>query len=90
MKEISQNCMHFHIFGEEVTHSGNTADEIVRKMKLCDWGMPKTPAQYKERVTETIQIRGETILYWDAMSFLLALQAADIGILVTSDEEVRE
>lgn len=59
---------------------GDDAKEIVRQMKMTEWGHPEKKRDYMEEVAERIeQMTGRTILHTSAAQFLLSL--ADAGVI---------
>tara|TARA_R100000278_G_C5343442_1_gene119124 strand:+ start:131 stop:388 length:258 start_codon:yes stop_codon:yes gene_type:complete len=63
-------------FDETYWYEGSTAVSILAQMKRDDWHVPKTVYDFKINVARRCTVLGETLLFWDATSFLLALENA--------------
>jgi hypothetical protein len=64
---------------------GDDAKDIVRQMKMTEWGHPEKKRDYMEEVAERIeQMTGSEVPHGSAASFLLGLAEAGL-ITITSD-----
>ena len=57
-------------------YEAETAYEILEQMKERDWHIPKTVYDFKLNVARRCQVLGVILVFWDATSFLLALENA--------------
>tara|TARA_R100000406_G_scaffold53854_2_gene36736 strand:- start:4606 stop:4887 length:282 start_codon:yes stop_codon:yes gene_type:complete len=57
---------------------GHTPDEILTEMKLESWDRAKSVLHFKKDMAFRVEMMGTYLVFWDASSFLYALQDADL------------
>ena len=55
-----------------------TPEDIIYALKLSDWAGPHSVLEFKKNVENRTLVGGVALLYWDATSFLLAMEAAGL------------
>lgn len=65
-----------------VLYEADSAYNVVKQMRLRDWEIPENNIEFKDNVVRRIQMTGYTIIYWDATSFLMALD--ELGFIELS------
>ncbi len=55
-----------------------TPEDIIHALKLRDWAGPQSVLEFKKNVENRTLVGGIALLYWDATSFLLAMEAAGL------------
>jgi hypothetical protein len=58
---------------DDVLYEADSAYNLVKQMRLRDWEIPTHNIEFKDNMVRRIQMTGYTIIYWDATSFLMAL-----------------
>jgi len=72
------------------TYYGNTVKELLFQMMEDDWDFPSTILEYKEGMAYRSEVCGMKLLFWDATSFLFAMQDAGLCEITIGGEEVEE
>jgi len=63
-------------FTDGETYSGRDATDLLLRLKSEDFTLPSSLLDYKTNTARRAEVFGVHLLFWDATSFLLAMQSA--------------
>jgi len=59
-----------------VAYYANTPDDILNQMNINSWDRAKSVLHFKKDMAFRVEMMGTHLVFWDASSFLYALQEA--------------